>query len=206
MLHGQIQSCKEEAMTEHEPLTAVEVHPASPDRWHDLETLFGERGADAGCWCMFWRLEHALFLQQTASEHKAALKQLVDGGQVPGLLLYGDGRVLGWCGISPRETLRAIERSRIFKRVDEQPVWSIVCFFVAPRFSRKGVMRHLLLGALAYAKEQGARIVEGYPRDPDASLPGARGHRGLASTFRDVGFVEVGRASATQVIMRYYLG
>lgn len=189
-------------MAEPEFLSRVEVYPASADRWHDLETLFGERGADAGCWCMFWRLEHARFLQQTTSDHKAALKELLDGGQVPGLLLYGDGQVMGWCGMGPRETFLALERSRVFKRVDEQTVWSIVCFFVAPPFRRKGIMRHLLTGALAYSQDQGARIVEGYPRDPEASLPSSRGYRGIASTFRDVGFVEVGRASATQVIMR----
>jgi GNAT superfamily N-acetyltransferase len=194
---------EEKTMTGADSPSVVEVQPASPDRWHDLETLFGERGAEAGCWCMFWRLGPTRFMQQSASEHKEALKAMFDDGQVPGLLLYGDGQVMGWCGIGPRETFPALDRSRIFKRVDEQPVWSIVCFYVAQPFRRKGVMRRLLTGALAYVKEHGARIVEGYPRDPAGSLPNARGYRGIASTFREVGFVEVGRASATQVTMRY---
>jgi GNAT superfamily N-acetyltransferase len=131
---------------------------------------------------------------------------VVDGGQVPGLLLYIAGQVMGWCSIGPRETFPGLERSRIYKRIDAQPVWSIACFFVAKPFRRKGdgpVMRHLLLGALAYAREHGATIVEGYPRDLDRPIAGSKGYRGIASTFRDVGFAEVGRASATQLIMRY---
>src|SRR5215470_4121651 len=27
------------------------------EAWEDVERLFGPRGACAGCWCMFWRLE-----------------------------------------------------------------------------------------------------------------------------------------------------
>lgn len=187
-----------------ERVSVVDVQPATAERWPDVEALFGERGADAGCWCMFWRIEHALFARQTPADHKAALKGLVEGGQVPGLLLYGDGQVMGWCSICPRETFLALERSRVYTRVDAQPVWSLVCFFVARPFRRKGIMRHLLAGALAYAKEQGATIVEGYPRDFSGKQSSASGYRGIASTFREAGFVEVARASATQVTMRYY--
>ena len=33
----------------------LEVHPVTPDRWDDLELLFGPNGAYSGCWCMFLR-------------------------------------------------------------------------------------------------------------------------------------------------------
>ena len=32
-----------------------EVHPLSPERWPDFETLCGVHGACGGCWCMWWR-------------------------------------------------------------------------------------------------------------------------------------------------------
>jgi hypothetical protein len=38
----------------------VECHPVTPERWPDLETLFGPRGATGGCWCMYWRLPRAI--------------------------------------------------------------------------------------------------------------------------------------------------
>ena len=34
----------------------LDIRPLTPDRWADLETRFGPRGACAGCWCMWWRL------------------------------------------------------------------------------------------------------------------------------------------------------
>ncbi len=88
-------------------------------------------------------------------------------------------------------------------------MWSIVCFYVAQTARRSGLMAALLRGAVAYARQQGAYIVEGYPVDlqtPPMSgknLTGYSGYMGLASVYRDAGFVEIGRASETQLIMRY---
>jgi hypothetical protein len=30
----------------------VKIYPATAERWKDIETLFGPKGAYAGCWCM----------------------------------------------------------------------------------------------------------------------------------------------------------
>ena len=54
-------------------------------------------------------------------------------------------------------------------------------------------------------------IVEAYPIDMQApllagkKLTGYSGYMGVASAFRAAGFVEVGRASETQFIMRLML-
>lgn len=184
----------------------LEVRPVTPERWGDLETLFGEHGADAGCWCMWWRLTRSQFWKQRGQKNKEALKAIVDSGQVPGLLAYAGGEAIAWCSIGPRETYSSLERSRTLKRVDDKPVWSIVCFFVAKPFRRKGLMVPLLEAAVAYAKEQGAKIVEGYPVEPTKGLPWGSGYMGLAPAFREVGFVEVLRRSETRSIMRYYIG
>ena len=187
----------------------IEVYPATAERWGDLEALFGLHGAYSGCWCMYWRLRRADFNKIKGEGRKGILKQMTFADQVPGLLAYLDGRPIGWCSIGLREGYAALERSRTLKRVDDQPVWSIVCFFVAKAFHNKGTMTALLRGALRYAEQNGARIVEGYPIElralPSAekTLHGCGGYMGIASTFRAVGFVEVGRASQTQRIMRY---
>jgi hypothetical protein len=36
----------------------LEFIPATAERWQDLETLFGERGAYGNCWCMWWRMRY----------------------------------------------------------------------------------------------------------------------------------------------------
>lgn len=191
---------------------SIQVLPATAERWHDLEQIFGDKGAYAGCWCMFWRLPRQDFKALKGDGTKSVLQQMVNRNTVPGVLAYRDGQVAGWCSIGPREEYAALENSRILKRIDEQPVWSIVCFFVGKAFRRQGMMEALVNGAVAYAVEQGARIVESYPLDLDTpQLSGQKlgsyaGYMGMASAFREAGFVEVGRASETQLIMRYTVG
>ena len=189
----------------------IEVFPATADRWADLEALFGEHGASGGCWCMFWRMARAEFNRSTGEDRKAALKEMTLAGKVPGVLAYAGGQIAGWCSIGPRESYSALVKSRILKPIDQEPVWSIVCFYVAKAHRRSGMLVALLRGAVDYAGQQGARIVEGYPTDLQTpklagqKLKGDSGYMGIASAFRAAGFSEVGRASETQLIMRYAL-
>lgn len=188
-------------------LPPLDFHPVTPERWKDLETLFGERGACGGCWCMWWRLKRSEFEKHKGAGNRTALKRIIDSGEVPGLLAYAHGQPIAWCSVGPRETYPVLERSRILKRVDDQPVWSVVCFVVAKPFRRKGASVNLLKAAVEYAKEQGARIVEGYPVEPKkASMPDVFAYHGLSSAFRKAGFVEVARRSETRPIMRYFIG
>jgi GNAT superfamily N-acetyltransferase len=184
----------------------VECHPVTPDRWPDLETLFGPRGATGGCWCMYWRLPRAQFSAQKGKGTKAALQHLVESGEIVGLLAYAQGQPVGWCAVAPRESYPVLERSRILKRVDAAPVWSVVCFFVSKAFRGKGVTTVLLQAAVEYAREHGARIVEGYPIEPKTPrIPTVFAWTGLASAFQQAGFVEVERRSDTRPVMRYMI-
>jgi GNAT superfamily N-acetyltransferase len=190
-------------MSTHDP-GSIEIHPATSERWDDLERLFGPRGATGGCWCMWWRLPRSEFDRQKGEGNREALRSVVNTGTPPGLLAYIDGQPVGWCALAPREEYGALERSRILKRVDELPVWSVTCFFVAKEHRRKGVTSRLLRAAVEYAAEHGARIVEGYPVEPkSADTPPVFIFTGIASSFRDAGFAEVARRSETRPIMRY---
>ena len=184
-------------------------HPLTPERWDDFEVLFGLRGACGGCWCMWWRIKRSDFDQQKGDANRLALGQIVASGEVPGLLAYNSSAgspPVGWCSVAPREAFPALERSRILKRVDGQPVWSVVCFFIAKTYRRQGLTVSLLSAAVEYAHQQGARIVEGYPEDPKkGDIPAPFAFTGLASAFLQAGFVEVLRRSETRPIMRYYI-
>ncbi len=184
----------------------LEFHLLTPERWVDLEKLFGQHGASGGCWCMWWRLPRSEFMRNCGERNREAFKSIVDSGKVPGILAYVKGQPVGWCAIAPRETFPKLERSRILKRIDDKPVWSVVCFFIAKAFRRKGVSVKLLKAALKYATEQGAKIVEGYPVEPKKGrTPNGFAYTGLASAFRKVGFVEAIRRSETRPIMRYII-
>lgn len=184
----------------------LSFHPVTPDRWADLEILFGPRGATGGCWCMWWRLPRSQFDANKGEDNRQAFKAIVDNGDVPGLLAYENGRPVGWCSLAPRPAFSALERSRVLKPVDEQPVWSIVCFFVARDYRRKGVTLRLLEAAIDYARQQGAAILEGYPVEPkEGRTADVFAYTGLASAFKQAGFVEVMRRSPTRPIMRFII-
>jgi GNAT superfamily N-acetyltransferase len=182
----------------------ISIHPLTPDRWDDFVTLFGKRGACGGCWCMFWRLKRSEYEQQRGGSNQQAMHFLVSTGTVPGLLAYLDNQPIGWCSLAPRESFPVLERSRILKPVDDKPVWSVVCFFIAKTQRRQGVTLELLRAGLKYAHANGAQIIEGYPNDViGRAKPDVFVYTGLASTFRKVGFVEVARRSESRPIMRY---
>jgi GNAT superfamily N-acetyltransferase len=192
------------------PTSDVQILPASAERWADIETLFGAHGAFSGCWCMYWRVRHTEFNQIKGEGAREALKALTAAPIAPGVLAYLDGQPAGWCSIAPRENYLALERSRILKPVDDQPVWSVVCFYVPRKFRQQGMMTALLRGAVSYAQKHVAKIIEGYPTDMQAPLlegkhlTGYHGFMGIAAAFREAGFVEVATAAeGTQLIMRY---
>jgi len=181
-------------------------HALTANRWGELEKLFGERGACGGCWCMWWRMKRSEFKQKKGEGNKQAFKRVVASGEVPGIIAYVDGEPVGWCALAPRERYPLLENSRVLARIDAEPVWSITCFFVAKPFRGKGVTGQLAKAAVAYARKQGAKIVEGYPVEPKKGrLPDPFVYTGLVSTFQSAGFVEVMRRSETRPIMRNFI-
>jgi hypothetical protein len=108
----------------------LKFFPLTPDRWSDFETLFGERGACGGCWCMLWRLKRSEFEQQKGEANRKAMQRMVKSKQVPGILAYSQKQPVAWCSMGPRQDFPALERSRILKKTDDEPVWSITCFFI----------------------------------------------------------------------------
>lgn len=191
------------------PLVVVtDVVPLTPDRWPDLEALFREGGDPRWCWCMFWRLPSSDFARRKVPELRERLHEMAAGDPAPGLVAYLDGRAVGWISVGPREDYARLERSRTIPRVDDRPVWSVVCFVVSREARGRGVASALLEGALRYATARGAATVEGYPVDPgDAKLPASAGYTGLRSVFERAGFslVQVSGSKAgghPRVIMR----
>ena len=186
----------------------LEVHPLTGDRWEDLVTLFDRPGDPKGCWCMFYRVRGREFERLWGAGARTAFREVVDQGPPPGLLAYRDGAPVGWCAVAPREDFPRILNSPTIKPLDDDPgCWSIVCFYTLRGERRGGVANALLEAAVAFAAEQGATAVEGYPKDTE----GARKHAnemfvGSMSMFAGAGFTEAGRRSPTRPIMRRAVG
>jgi len=155
---------------------------------------------------MWWRLTHSQFERQKGVSNKQTFKKIVQSGGEPGLIAYYADEPVGWCAVQSREAFPRLDRSRILKRIDDEPVWSITCLFVTRDYRQRGVSRILIEAAVKHAIKCGARIVEGYPVEPKKDrMPDAFAWTGLASSFRAAGFVEVARRSPTRPIMRFSL-
>jgi GNAT superfamily N-acetyltransferase len=185
----------------------VAVRPLTPERWRDLVELFGpERGANRGCWCMWFRLSPRAFddgANEGGRKNRAALKRIVDGGRVPGLLAYLDDRAVGWVSMAPREEFPRIERSPRTRPPDDRPAWSIVCFYIRRGHRSAGVATALLRAAVDHARSAGARLVEAYPVDPAGGrISNGEGYWGLLPMYERAGFREVERRLPRRPIVR----
>ena len=184
----------------------LEVYSLDTTRWGDFEALFGERGGCGGCWCMSWRLKRSDFERQKGNGNKLAMRTLVEQNERIGILAYIDNKPIGWCAIAPREVYQRLENSRVWKRIDNEPVWAITCFFITKSLRRKGISLELLKGAINYGKANHVKIIEGYPVVPYGdNIPDAFAWTGIPSVFEKAGFVVAARRSQSKPIMRYYI-
>jgi GNAT superfamily N-acetyltransferase len=179
--------------------------PLSSASWPLLEDLFGpERGADSGCWCMWWRVSRSQFNAMGKDARKAALHRLAGSEQPPGMLAIHDGQAVGWCAVAPRSAYPVLMRSRVAAPLPDQPAetcWFISCLYVRVGFRRHGLTAHLIKAAVDHAIASGASCVEACPND--SATTSAEGFVGTPATFAKLGFVEIARRSPTRPLMRW---
>jgi len=192
---------------------AFSARPLTPQTWADLECLFNLRGGSIvrGCWCMAYRRTGQPPglggpPGSMAAANKQAMRDLVDAGVVPGLIGYCDREPAGWISFGPREEYLKLRRSPVMKPVDDTPVWSVVCSYVAKPYRGTGMQRRLLAAAIEYAREQGASVLEAYPVDKAARSHDDFMWFGSRSLYERAGFREIARRSPTRVLMRLELG
>jgi GNAT superfamily N-acetyltransferase len=186
--------------------SSYKFYPVTKENWRDFEILFGDKGACAGCWCMYWRVKSSLWEKQKGKPNKRAMKKIIYSGNIPGIIAYHRSEPVGWCSVAPREEFSRLDNSRILKPVDEKPVWSVVCFFIHKNFRKQGLSTALLNAAKKYVKSNGGKILEGYPVEPKIDkMPDAFAWTGISAAFETAGFKEIARRSETRPIMRYYL-
>lgn len=185
------------------------IHPLTPDRWPDLEALFGKNGAAGGCWCMWWRSKPQTYKANKGDANRANLKSRVDDGHTTGLLAYSGDVPVGWVSFAPREDFERIPTSQTWRPIDDTLVWSIVCFFIRKGYRGQGMASQLLEAAVSHAASHGAQVIEAYPRDVDAA--GNTPHHdtdmyfGTLTMFQRAGFREVARRNKIFPIVRLTL-
>ena len=180
-------------------MSDLDVYPVGPDRWSDLEDLFGRGGASNGCWCQYWLLGTG-YHQRDRIENRCDLEQQVRAGRA-GLLAYQDAKPVAWARFTPRADLTWLTTR--FSKFDfaTDDAWSLACFFVTRKAQGRGAMRALIRHAAQWGQANGVPI-EAYPIDP--SVPGATRNRfsGVLSPFLAEGFVITGQLAKGRVVVR----
>ena len=175
------------------------IEPLTPDRFDALAALFREGGDPRWCWCQFWRLRSKDFSASRVPQLRQRLRDLSDGSPAPGLVAFRGDRAVGWCSLGPRQDFDRLEHSRTIPRVDDEPVWSIVCFAVSKTARGDGVAAALLKGASRWAREQGAKTLEAYPVDikPGVAMNANSAFMGTLPMFERAGFRVVADTTST---------
>ena len=175
------------------------IEPLTPDRFHDVATLFEEGGDPKWCWCAYFRVRGVDFSSGAKARHRSVLQTATDDGarlgRAPGLVAYDAEGPVGWISLGPREDYERLAHSRVLAPVDERPVWSIVCFVVARRARGRGVANALLEAGIAFARDHGATTVEAYPVEvPEGRrISSSDVYRGTLTMFERAGFEVVAR-------------
>jgi GNAT superfamily N-acetyltransferase len=192
------------------PLSIV---PANEAGWAELQTIFGARGPASRCYCQRFKLRpREFFAGFPADERAERLRDQTDCGHpesdtTSGLVAYLDGQPVGWCAVEPRTAYPGLVRNnrvpwsgRDEDKTDDS-VWAVTCVLTRAGFRKRGVSRALVSAAVNFARERGARALEGYPittKDvmSEELLVGTLG------VFADAGFAEVGRPTLRRAVMR----
>jgi GNAT superfamily N-acetyltransferase len=173
------------------PDVRVEVRSAV-GRYDDFYEVLGvKKPGGGGCWCMSYRDSRV-----RNEERPGYMRNLCETEPGPGVLVYVDDVVAGWCSIAPRSTYRRLMNSRTIPFVDDRDAWVAVCFVVRAGFRRHGLMHQLLAGAVEHARSYGAEVVEGYPADtgPDR-VDVISGYVGTVRMFEAAGFERAAETS-----------
>ncbi len=168
------------------------TRPLLPTDWPVIETLFGPKGACAGCWCMYWRTPGGKAWKTATNEgNRARFAELVQGGQAHGVLAFEGEEPVGWCAVGPRVDFVRLEGSKVLARPGSAGTWSLNCLYIPARHRGKGVATALVAAATAHAFHLGAAEVEAYPvepQQPGKKMPAAFAWTGVPPIFAAAGY------------------
>jgi GNAT superfamily N-acetyltransferase len=171
---------------------AIDIQPLTPDRLPDLATLFEQGGDPKWCWCTWFRFRGRDFTNSTGEQNRAdfgAATTTLAPERATGLIAYQDDVAVGWTSLGPREDFERLAHAKVLGRLDDTPVWSIVCFVVAREVRGQGIGRALLAAAVDYARDHGGTTLEAYPVDTEArKISSANAAGGTLRMFLAAGF------------------
>ena len=193
------------------PVVAV---PANEASWEDLQAIFGTRGYTARCQCQMFKIGHYQWTEAPREVRTERLRQETHCGNpraatTSGLVAYLAREPVGWCAVESRTAYPRLLPARLAWKErgedkNDASVWAVTCFATRAGYRRRGVSRALALAAVDFARERGARALEGYPliTEPGRDITWGETHVGTRSIFEAAGFTQVAHPTPRRVVMR----
>ena len=181
--------------------TLYRFEPVTPRTAGDLQRLSRAHGKFRYCSCQRWRLPSAQYRDAGRGGRVAALDAAARAGHPLGVLAYLADDAVGWCSVAPRHSYHTVLASRVIPAIPGDDIRSVVCFFLAAPFRRRGLAPLLLEAACAYAAQSGAAVLEAYP------WPGGASYRfmGTRDLYLAADFQDVPVPGACRPVMRRLL-
>jgi GNAT superfamily N-acetyltransferase len=194
----------------------MRIVPANEASCTDLQAVFGTRGTALICQCQRYKLRPRESFRSFPIEERAArLREQTACGRegsstTSGIVAYLDDEPVGWCAVEQRTAYTGLVR--VFKvpwegRTEDKgdgTVWAVTCIFTRAGFRRRGIAYALVSAAVGFARERGARAIEGYPMLTQAGqdITWDEINVGTRSMFAAAGFAEVSHPTQRRVVMR----
>ncbi len=167
----------------------IEVRPAT--EFEDVAAVVGPKNPDATvCFCLNYRLGSGEARALRGQARTARVRELCAQDPPPGVLAYDGGEPVGWAALHPRAQT-SFARSRKIPHVDDLDVWALWCFRVKAGHRGRGLLHHLIAGAVEIARSAGAPAIEGYPVDNRGDrFDSTMAYAGTRALFERAGFVK----------------
>ncbi|MGW6200835.1 GNAT family N-acetyltransferase [Kribbella sp. NPDC055110] len=185
---------------------SIDVRPASV--FEGVRAVIGPKSPTANvCFCLSYRIPSKLNNALRGPARGAYVEGLCNATPAPGVLAYDGDTPVGWAAIAPRAAT-TFARNRKIPHVDDLPVWSLWCIRVRPGHRGQGISHALIAGAVDFARDNGAPVVEAYPLDNgNSKVDLTMAYAGIRKNFEYAGFSKTADTTSTlsghpRVLMR----
>jgi GNAT superfamily N-acetyltransferase len=191
----------------------LRIVPANEASWDEVTAAFSTEAKR--CFCQRFRVPGHEYFYGPAEAREHLLREQTQCGNpeaqsTVGLVALVDDEPAGWVAVDKRSNLFQVTqhtapwKGRKEDKTDDT-IWAISCFSIRSPYRHQGLMHALAAAARDYATEHGARIVEGYPMDPEPGKQITWGemHVGNVDAFESAGFELVSRPTLRRVVMRF---
>ncbi|MFC7583795.1 GNAT family N-acetyltransferase [Nonomuraea antimicrobica] len=195
----------------------MRIVPANEASWEDLSAVFGTadaRRCQCQCQCQWFKVAGWLWHNSTQEGRTASLRSqtacgVPDAKATSGLVAYVDGDPAGWVAVEPRVAYPKLRTSRVpwsgrDEDKDDDGVWAVTCFVVRRPYRGRGLSYALARATVDFARERGARALEGYPMitQPGKEITWGELFVGARQVFEEAGFTEISHPTPRRVVMR----